>query len=245
MATITYEDKTDAINIPQYPDNKKVTADDLNEIKQVVNSNYQEQEQTNENVAGTFNSVNTDMSLIKQQIGILDDLLTQSKSNLVAAINELVNKINNISVSGSIDYPIGTILFNENADFDPNELYTGTWERIKGKYIVGVDEDDDILNQAGKTVGSNEHYHQYGIQFNALYAALYSEDSRLLRLYDGQTQQFVNASTNGSTDEIGNDGVRESIGSSFNCSQLQTITNTTSASNMPLSYTGYIWIRKS
>lgn len=245
MATINYEDKTNAINIPQYSENQKVMADNLNEIKRVVNQNYQEQEQTSQNLMGTLNSINTDISLVKQEIGFLDQLQTTAKGSLVSAVNELVEKINSISVGTSFDYPIGTILFNEDKDFNPNSLYVGTWERIKGKYIVGVDEDDNEINEAGKTVGSKEHYHQYGVQYNALYAALYSTDSRLIRLYDGQNKNFIEASSAGQTNEIGNNGVRESTGSAFDCQQLQAITNTTSASNMPLSYTGYIWIRKS
>lgn len=40
-------------------------------------------------------------------------------------------------------YPVGTIYETEDKDFDPNESFGGTWIRIKGKVIVGVDENDN------------------------------------------------------------------------------------------------------
>lgn len=54
-------------------------------------------------------------------------------------------------------YPVGSILENENKEFDPNAYYGGTWERIKGKVIVGVDEDDADFATAGNVVGEKMH----------------------------------------------------------------------------------------
>ena len=39
-------------------------------------------------------------------------------------------------------YPIGTVYETMKDTFDPNVSWGGTWERIKGKVLVGVDEDD-------------------------------------------------------------------------------------------------------
>ena len=46
------------------------------------------------------------------------------------------------------DYPIGSIcMFNTNTD--PNEMYGGTWVRIKGKFILGADDDTYPLGSEG------------------------------------------------------------------------------------------------
>lgn len=51
------------------------------------------------------------------------------------------------------DYPIGSIcMFNTN--IDPNEMYGGTWVRIKGKFILGADDDTYPLGSEG---GEAEH----------------------------------------------------------------------------------------
>lgn len=55
-------------------------------------------------------------------------------------------------------YPIGTVIENASADFNPNTAFPGTtWERIKGKVLVGVDENDDDFKTSGKTGGEKTH----------------------------------------------------------------------------------------
>ena len=61
-------------------------------------------------------------------------------------------------------YPIGTVITNSNASFNPNTLYKGTtWVRVKGKVIVGVDENDSDFNSVNKSGGNksfnNAHSH--------------------------------------------------------------------------------------
>ena len=93
MSLITYEDKVALNENTQIADINKVTADDMNQIK---------------------------------------------------------NAINNL-------FPVGFIIGVDNAEFDPNTSWGGTWERIKGRVIVGVDEDDTDFNISGKTGGEKEH----------------------------------------------------------------------------------------
>lgn len=52
-------------------------------------------------------------------------------------------------------YPVGSIYISVNSK-NPSEIFGGTWERIKGKMLVGVDEDDADLSQSGKTGGEKE-----------------------------------------------------------------------------------------
>lgn len=55
--------------------------------------------------------------------------------------------------------PIGSVIANANADFDPNLLYQNmTWERFaKGQTLVGVNEDDEDFSAADKTGGEKMH----------------------------------------------------------------------------------------
>ena len=66
-------------------------------------------------------------------------------------VNEILNFIN------SSLFPVGTILFSDNPDFNPNVEYGGTWELIKGKMIIGFDDTDDDFNTLGKVGGSKTH----------------------------------------------------------------------------------------
>lgn len=54
-------------------------------------------------------------------------------------------------------FPIGsTYITQENTN--PNEILGfGTWERLKGKVCLGLDEDDEDLNEVGKTGGEKKH----------------------------------------------------------------------------------------
>ena len=54
-------------------------------------------------------------------------------------------------------YPIGTIYETTNKNFNPSTYWGGTWKRIKGKCIVGVDEDVDEFYTPAVTGG--EMYH--------------------------------------------------------------------------------------
>ena len=62
-------------------------------------------------------------------------------------------------INVNLIYPIGSIYISVNSK-NPSEIFEGTWKRIKGKMLVGVDEDDDDddLNQSGKTGGRSETY---------------------------------------------------------------------------------------
>lgn len=54
-------------------------------------------------------------------------------------------------------FPIGSIIYNASADFDPNTAYGGTWEKIKGRMIIGYNESDSDFNTLKSTGGSKTH----------------------------------------------------------------------------------------
>ena len=70
------------------------------------------------------------------------------------------------------DYPAGAVcMFNTN--INPNEMYGGTWVRIKGKFILGADDDTYPLGSEGgeatHTLTINEmpsHQHLFAVNVN-------------------------------------------------------------------------------
>ena len=71
---------------------------------------------------------------------------------------EILDKIASLT---DFFYPIGTVYETLNGEFDPNKTWGGEWERIKGKTLVGVDEDDtDFADGAsGGSKGAWKHNH--------------------------------------------------------------------------------------
>ena len=54
-------------------------------------------------------------------------------------------------------FPIGSTYITQ-TNTNPSEILKfGTWERVKGKVLVGLDEDDTDFNEIGKTGGENTH----------------------------------------------------------------------------------------
>ena len=54
-------------------------------------------------------------------------------------------------------FPIGSTYITQD-NTNPSEiLKVGTWERLKGKVLVGLDEDDENFNEIGKTGGETAH----------------------------------------------------------------------------------------
>lgn len=142
-----------------------------------------------------------------------------------------------------IIYPVGSIYMNVN-NTNPSLLFGGTWEQIRGKFLVGVDSSDTDFNTSGKTGGTKNHSHIYGVQYNGYYGALYSKDQRLIRLYNGETDAFVESYyTQNSSSETGNNGVQQTSGSTFDTSVYETKTPTTKTSNLPPYMTVYMWKR--
>ena len=46
-------------------------------------------------------------------------------------------------------YPIGSILMNENKDYDPNIILGGKWEKINDRFLIGASEDIPIKSKGG------------------------------------------------------------------------------------------------
>ena len=63
---------------------------------------------------------------------------------------------NNIEQAINAIYPVGSIYITANAT-NPSVLFGGTWEQLKGKFLVGVDSSDTDFETSGKTGGEKTH----------------------------------------------------------------------------------------
>ena len=135
-------------------------------------------------------------------------------------MNQIKNAINNL-------FPIGFIISVDNAEFDPNTSWGGTWERLKGRVIVGVDEDDSDFNISGKTGGEKEvtltvdtmPIHNHGFEYGYGYDASAS-----------RPQYF-----------IGTNNKQSSV--AYNQTYIKTAGGGQPHNNMPPYYTAYRWIK--
>lgn len=76
-------------------------------------------------------------------LAIRNDVTTE----VTKQVNSLINKI----------YHVGRIIETLDPDFNPNTII-GKWEPFGGgRVTVGVDVNNPIMNEAGKTFGENEH----------------------------------------------------------------------------------------
>lgn len=74
-----------------------------------------------------------------------------------ASVEEISNNIKYIDkkISDLLNmfYPVGSVYETMDSSFDPNKKWGGTWVRIKGRVLVGVDENDAYFDVPEKTGG--------------------------------------------------------------------------------------------
>lgn len=129
-------------------------------------------------------------------------------------------KIKEINILELI-FPVGsTYITQEN--INPNEILGfGTWERLKGKVCLGIDEDDTDLNEVGNTGGEKEHI---------LTTSEMPKHSHKV-IAQGMTPEGVNGYSIGTTGTVKYD--TESTGGGKAHNNMQ-----------PYEVVGYMWIRR-
>ena len=134
-------------------------------------------------------------------------------------MNQIKNAINNL-------FPIGFIIEVDNAEFNPNTSWGGTWKRLKGRVIVGVDEDDPDFSTSGKTGGEKDHRHLEGI---FAYNGKLGVSNTNISVQSSKKEIYTVNGTTGFTNIPG--------------SHLCDVYSTEYSSNMPPYYTAYRWIK--
>lgn len=73
--------------------------------------------------------------------------LKKMEDNIEESINKTLQLV----------FPIGSTYITQNTTNPNSILGFGTWERLKGKICLGLDEDDSNMNVIGKTGGEKKH----------------------------------------------------------------------------------------
>lgn len=144
---------------------------------------------------------------------------TTFKNNGQPALSDTV--LNNMQVElMKLVFPIGSTYITQENTNPSAILNFGTWERLKGKVVVGLDEDDTDFNQINKTGGSKyiqEHYHKDAIAVNG-HEAL---------------------------ETVGYNGLQNTSQYYVKTSGVQGAKTGNSGNLQPYQVVGYMWIRRS
>lgn len=135
-------------------------------------------------------------------------------------------------------FPIGYIYISIDAT-NPSRYFGGTWEQIKGKSLIAVDENDSDFELPELTGGTKDHTHQYGVWHGEYYAGIskigtinYPDGSRNWGNANGQITIEVN---NGNTLSY----------TQRNMAKFESQANTSQVKNLPPYLTVYMWKRVS
>ena len=130
--------------------NMEYTLGDVVSVYDEINREWIDQRvvQTNETFnAGSPYNLEVTLGVVPMSIGSAVSRKISSETADTPGTNDIFN----------LFYPVGAIYETFDADFDPNNAWGGTWERVKGKVLVGVDEDDADFNTVKKTGGEKVH----------------------------------------------------------------------------------------
>lgn len=134
-------------------------------------------------------------------------------------------------------FPIGSTYITQENTNPSTILEFGEWERVKGKVLVGLDENDAAFNTMGKTGGEKTHEHTLDYAFAKI-------------IDDGVGNINISATNRGeggrwsSTAKINNAGGSVSYISVSETYSVNLGGTTDSSSNLqPYQVVGYMWIR--
>lgn len=91
---------------------------------------------------GEVKNIESNINKVDTYDSTLEETASKQKYPSIKCLKDLVKQILPIGIILSFDTPV-----------NPNELYGGTWERIKGRFIWGIEDSE----QAGCTGGEKTH----------------------------------------------------------------------------------------
>lgn len=153
------------------------------------------------------------------KISELVEKTTANSSDVIPVVDTGTKKMK-LSTLLSLVFPIGSTYVTQTNTNPSTILGFGTWERLKGKVVVGLDENDADFNQINKTGGSKyiqEHYHKDSIAVNG----------------------HENLET------VGYNGAQNTSQYYVRTSGVQGVKTGNSGNLQPYQVVGYMWIRKS
>ena len=160
---------------------------------------------------------------------------TNFKNNEAPALSDTT--LNNMQ-KGLLElvFPIGSTYVTQ-TDTNPSTILGfGTWERVKGKVLVGLDEDDTDFNTIGKTGGVKTQEHDLNTSSALASIALNTNGT----IDYGETQSTKNIAKT-YTVVTGGSGKSNSVSTKWGA---KLYGKTSSESNLqPYEVLGYMWKR--
>lgn len=158
--------------------------------------------------------------------------------NMFADLQQQINDLVLTDVGGAVlqqIYHVGAYYMSDSSQSPSDRFGFGTWERVKGKFIVGMDEGDSDFNAAGKTGGSKTHSHSNNITINSAGSHTHEVE------FDADVGAPRNVGS-------GSTHLEPPYGSSFTTSTSGNHTHSTSgginaSSNVPPFRAAYIYVR--
>ena len=133
-------------------------------------------------------------------------------------------------------YPIGSILMNENKDYDPNAILGGKWEKINDRFLIGASENIPIKSQGG----SATHAHGNRDGRNGNLAAAIGATNNNANVIGYKAANDTNlAAVGNATYVVAGSGVGYTGWNHF----TQVVGQTAEASTLPPYYAVNIWRR--
>ena len=140
----------------------------------------------------------------------------------------------------SLAHPVGSIYMSNDAT-SPAELFGGTWEQIKDRFILAAGD----TYAAGSTGGEAEHEHEYKLRFMWRLGALVGYPSGAIDSYNYKTQSWNDNNKRILTGQytLANDGFSSTYGEKPGGEVYSVTGGTASSSSIPPYYSVYIWQR--
>lgn len=205
--------------------------------------------QETDNTYSTYLYVKADWTLCKLELdkqgsqgtvySNFDNYITSPTGTVVYEMSK--NNMSNLSLNSL--HPIGSIYISEK-NTSPASLFGGTWEKITGRFLYGVDAD----NKLKSTGGSSSHTHNYGVVVGGYYS-----NTKLAEDTDAGLVSY-DSSNNVGMATIPGGTYRTNVGTTLNSAvgngtrytssnYDRVITNTSYTSTIPPYYGVYFWRR--
>lgn len=208
---------------------------------------------------------NWQMNKLGEGLNLVEDEYTaavnQEISDRENADTDLQNQIDALTQSIlQVVYPVGKYYFSEDSTSPSVVLGFGTWVRVEGRFIVGLDEVDADFDLAGEQGGSKTHTHTASTTTNTTTSTTVNGHSLTIAEMPAHTHDILYRTSEADAGTVGTNlnsdaptdttMTTESTGggdphSHTASSTSSSTSNTTvdSSSNLPPYEVAYIWKR--
>lgn len=170
--------------------------------------------------------------------------------DLQSQINSIVADAGNAVLQKA--FPVGSVYTSTTAITDPSDaalLGFGTWVRLKGKFLVGVDEADTSFDGLGETGGAKVHTHTNNLSVDGHVLSITEMPTHTISTTIPKGERGSGGAASGETlraDNLVTNGNKVVESSPIGSSQAHSHNlsgGVSTASSLPPYYSAYMWRR--